>query len=48
MLRSGYKLKKCNFRDAQETEERLIEQTITGKRHPELQKQLLVKGEWQG
>ena len=41
-----YKLqvKKCKFRDNQETEERLIEQIITGTRHPELQKLLLPKG----
>ena len=36
--------KKCKFRDNQETEERLIEQVITGTRHPELQKRLLSKG----
>ena len=36
--------KKCKFRDNQETEKRLIEQIITGTRHPELQKLLLSKG----
>ena len=43
---AGCKLqaKKCKFRDNQETEERLIEQVITGTRHSELQKLLLSKG----
>lgn len=36
--------KKCNFWNAQETEEHLIEQIITRMRHSEMQNDLLVKG----
>ena len=36
--------KKCKLRHNQETEERLMEQIITGTIHPELQKLLLSKG----
>lgn len=44
VARCRLQAKKCRFRDNQETEERLIEQIITGTRHPELQKLLLSKG----
>ena len=44
VARCKLQAKKCKFRDNQETEERLIEQVITGTRHPELQKILLSKG----
>ena len=43
LLDANYSPKKCKFRDNQETEERLIEQIITGTRHPELQKLLQSK-----
>ena len=44
VARCKLQAKKCKFRDNQETEERLIEQVITGTRHSELQKLLLSKG----
>ena len=44
VARCKLQAQKCKFRDNQETEERLVEQVITGTRHPELQKLLLSKG----
>ena len=44
VARCKLQAKKCKLRDNQETEERLIEQVITGTRHPDLQKLLLSKG----
>ena len=43
IARCKLQAKKCKFRDNQGTEEWLIEQVITGTRHPELQKLLLSK-----
>ena len=44
LARCKLQAKKCKFRDNQETEKRLIEQVITGTRHPEFQNLLLSKG----
>ena len=41
MTRCKTQARKCQFRDAVETEERLIEQLILGVKHPKIQEKLL-------